>query len=168
MNANITGENDERVGLYVDDNDDIEHWVEIEFDGEIKYHEQDGYPDEPLKRTNREDELFSQARRYAKRYVYQNTDYDTLDFHRNPDRIAATLMTIYNMDSEEFEQQFVEFYQQVRSHADDSVDRPVPIESQRPSGEPVIYKLDLYLDAEIEELRGLSTFPTVDLLAYFL
>jgi len=36
MNGNITGENDERVGVYVYDENDIEHWIEIEFDGDIK------------------------------------------------------------------------------------------------------------------------------------
>ena len=65
MRARITGENEERIGLYVYDNDGVEHWMEIGFDGQIKYHDPEQYASEPQDRTRKGGENIGQARRYA-------------------------------------------------------------------------------------------------------
>lgn len=154
MDGLITGENDERVGLSVIDNADVEHVIEMEFDGEIKYHEQNGYPDDPSKRTNYEDEMVAHAQKYAKWYVYREREYDTLLPRRNPDRIAATLATIREMDDAEFERHFGTLFEQFKSYADDTVDRPIALEEAVPHEQGVVYKQDVYLEAAIADVRG--------------
>ncbi|PYZ02522.1 hypothetical protein C8039_18400, partial [Halogeometricum sp. wsp3] len=52
------------------------HGIHVGFDGEVTYHEQDGYPDDPDKRTSEENEHVNQARRYAKYYVFAQRGYD--------------------------------------------------------------------------------------------
>ena len=106
MNANITGENDERVGLYVTDNNDVEHWIEMEFDGEIKYHEQDGYPDDPDDRTGDGNEHVNQARRYAKYYVYQERGYDTLPWDLDYERFQTVQGTLEELSTGDIEEYF--------------------------------------------------------------
>ena len=156
MDAAITGETEELVGVSVFDNDEKEHIFDIRKNGgEITGHQQNSYPDDPSKRTSHEDEMVAQARRYAQLHVYNETDYDTLVPHRNPDRLAAVLMTVYNMDNEAIEDQFWELYRQLRSHHDDSVLRPVQLEDDVAEGQ-AIYKQKLYLDADIEDVRGAS------------
>jgi len=89
MRANITGENDERIGLYVYDSNDVEHWIEMEFDGEIKYHEQDGYPDDPHDRTLNERGRVLQARDFARHHVWQETEYEPFPVEKKPSRNHA-------------------------------------------------------------------------------
>ncbi|WP_408956882.1 hypothetical protein [Natrinema sp. 74] len=131
------------------------HQVEMhKKNGKIYAHEQDGYPDDPSKRTNREDEMVSQAREYSKWHVYREHEYDTLPPQRNPDRIAATLATIREMDDGEFERHFGTLVQQFKSYGDDTVERPIELEDAVPHNQTVIYKQDVYLDATIEDVRG--------------
>ncbi|WP_239524460.1 hypothetical protein [Halogeometricum borinquense] len=76
MDAIITGES-ERIGLSVIDNNDVEHLIEMNESGEIKYHDQDGYPDDPCERARAENIHVNQARRFAKYWVYRKRGYDT-------------------------------------------------------------------------------------------
>lgn len=119
MKAVITGENDERVGLNLLDNNDVEHVIEMEFDGKIPYHEQDVYPDDPSKRTPAENEYVKQARRFAQYYVYRERGYDTLTEGRNPDRIEIVRRSLDQLDTETFETLFGEYHQQFASYYDD-------------------------------------------------
>ncbi|THE64837.1 hypothetical protein D8Y22_10725 [Salinadaptatus halalkaliphilus] len=116
MDAIITGES-ERVGLSVIDNNDVEHLIEMDESGAVKYHEQDGYPDDPSKRTQEEHEWVNQTRRFAKFYVYRQRGYETVDPLSNPDRIATAAMAIANHPEDTFEDYFGEFYQQMRHDA---------------------------------------------------
>ncbi|WP_204357343.1 hypothetical protein [Halogeometricum borinquense] len=122
--------------------------------GEIYAHKQESYPDDPSKRTDREDELVHQARLYAKWHVYQQRDYDTLTPRQNPDRIAATLATIREMSDEEFERHFRTLYQQFKSYGDAGVGRPIELEDAIPANRSVIYKQNVSLDADLNEIRG--------------
>jgi len=119
MDAIITGES-ERIGLSVLDNNDVEHLIEMDRSGEIKAHKQDGYPDDPTKRSPAGIEHVSQARRYARYYVYRERGYDTLPAGRNPDRIEATRQALDKLSVERFEQLFGDYHQQFASHYSDS------------------------------------------------
>lgn len=163
MRAKITGENEERVGLYVYDNNDTEHWIEMEFNGEIKYSEQDGYPDTANERTSEQGEYVCQARRYAKYYVSQETDYDTLPWDWDPDRSETARQALMELSTAEIEQWFDDLFAQSLSHyADDSdVDigetaRPYPLPTDKigPEG-AVLYKQEIYLD-ENETIADVS------------
>ncbi|SEL78941.1 hypothetical protein [Haloferax larsenii] len=146
MEANITGENDERVGLYVDDNNGVEHWIEIQFDGEIKYHEQDGYPDKAAKRTPEGNEHVSQARRYAKWHVYRERGYDTISPPENPDRILAALVAIARLPEDVFNEQFGDLQAQIESHYDNT-----PVDLPFPDADPddvLVYRKDVYVQPD--------------------
>ena len=163
MNANITGENEERVGLYVDDNNGIEHWIEMEFDGEIKYHEQEGYPDDPSERSHAGNQHVDQARRYARWYVYQQTGYDTLPSAKNPERIAGVLLALQALDTDQFETLFGDFYRQITADDDPLVTPPVTVPQHVRNAATFVYQLDVSLEQSVEELRGqtLETLPGV-------
>ncbi|RZV11760.1 hypothetical protein BDK88_0641 [Natrinema hispanicum] len=155
MKAVITGENDERVGVNLLDNNDIEHGIEMEFDGEIKYHEQDGYPD---KFENRslidENEPVNQARRYARYYVNRERGYDTINWREDPDRILAAAVAVAELDRETVLEYFGGLYAQVRSHFGDA-DRPVPLPEGAAPGH-VSYQQDIYLGLADDTLASLA------------
>ncbi|WP_168713796.1 hypothetical protein [Natrinema altunense] len=147
MRANITGQNDERVGLYVYDDNKIEHWVEIEFDGEIKYHEQDGYADDPDERTLKGDEMVDQARDYAKWYVAQNTEYDTVPWYLRSERIERVKDVVENLSDDDLKHHFEHYYRQLVGAYDDSITQPNPdpVPVGAAMNEYREHKLDVYL-----------------------
>jgi hypothetical protein len=147
MDGEITGENDERVGLYVDDNGGVEHWIEMEFDGEIKYHEQDGYPDKAANRTDDESEMVGQARRFARLHVYRETEYEPFPVEENLPGIKRVRDAIEALSPEEFEQYFADAYDQVLSKHPD-VSPPVPRPSSVGPNDYIVYFVDVYLDEE--------------------
>lgn len=151
MQPKITGENDERVGISVIDNNDIEHLIEMEFDGEIKYHEQDGYPDNPAKRSDEGSEHVEQARRYAQYYVWAERGYDTVRPEIHPERLWAVRHAITSLSTAAFEAQFGDLYQQLQSHQDSNVRRVVGIPADAASPESVLYRKDLYLSFDPRE-----------------
>ncbi|ELY78333.1 hypothetical protein [Natrinema pallidum] len=120
MKAVITGENDERVGVNLLDNNDAEHVIEMEFDGEIKYYEQDGYPDEPSERSPDGSRHVTQAQHYAKYYVYQEKGYQTIPAREDPDRLTIAALVLSAMDTDTFEEYFGPFYQQFKHHTEDA------------------------------------------------
>jgi len=146
MDGLITGENDERVGISVIDNNDVEHVIEMEFDGEIKYHEQDGYADKPANRTQEENEHIWQARRFAKWHVYRERGYDVVPPTENPDRILAALLAITYQSTTEFEECFGDLEVQLRSHYDGSTVE-LPFSDVDPD-DPIIYQKDVYLQPD--------------------
>ncbi|MBZ6494847.1 hypothetical protein [Natrinema longum] len=141
MDGLITGENDERVGLSVIDNDDVEHVIELEFDGEIKYHESD-YP-EPKQATDEQEERINQACRFAQYYVFVERGYDTVPASENPVRIDAVRQAINEMDSAEFEDLFGDLYQQLEFEEGSGTSPAMTV----PSGatDPCIYCKNIYL-----------------------
>ena len=115
MDAEIKDEIEEGVGLVVNDNRGKEHRMVVGYGGEIKAHKTDEYPDPP-DRTFAEDESFSQARRFARWHVYREKDYDTVPNPDNPDRIAAVLMAVLDLEDEQFDECFGTLYEQMASH----------------------------------------------------
>ena len=150
MHASIEGEDDGGCGLTVVDNNDVEHWIEIKYDrSEISYHEQDGYPDDPAKRKDDNDEHVNQARRYAKYYVYQQRGYDTVANADNPAYIDAVREAVAELTNEEFERYFKPLHQQIQSHHDNSIERPVDLPSGVRAPDAVVYELDVYLGVDL-------------------
>ncbi|QCW01820.1 hypothetical protein [Natrinema pallidum] len=165
MDAIITGESD-RIGLSVIDNNDIEHLIEIDFNGKIKYHEQDGYPDKPAERTHSEGEHVGHARRYAQYYVARETEHDTIPWDLDGDRFEEVRKALEGLSDGEIETCFGELLDQSLSHYDDDPEvdigdtsRPheLPAEKIGPEG-AVGYKQEIYLDAagEIEAVSGIG------------
>ena len=143
MKAVLGNGDEDGIGIRVHDNNGVSHGIHVAFDGTITYHEQDGYPDKSDERTAEENEHVSQARRYAKHYVYRNRNYPTLPVGENPDRIEAVRQVLDALDTEEWMAQFGDFYRQFESHYD-------------PETEPVINQpLDVGVD--LTRLAGIAT-----------
>lgn len=159
MDAIITGES-ERVGLSVIDNNDIEHLIEMDESGEIKYHEQDGYPDDPSDRTETGNEHVNQARRYAKYYVFQERGYETMDPYRNPSRVFCVGLAVASMDTNSVERYFGDLYRQVRSHY--TTDEPAVSLPDDVGAANVTYKKDVYLGLPIDIINTLGNIHTDD------
>lgn len=146
MKAVITGES-ERVGVKVQDNNGVDHGIEMNFDGTIKYHEQDGYPNKSTERTVDENESVAEARLFAQYTVYRERGYQTLDPHRNPDRIATTLVAIAQLTEQEFEELFGDYYRQHAHHHQPDIEPPIepPTDVDVDGGDMLRYELDCYL-----------------------
>lgn len=143
MKAVITGESDERVGVNLRDNDGAEHLIEIEFDGEIKYHECEAYADKVRNRTPEENEYNEQARKFARYYVYVQRGYDTVPPTEHPERINAVRLAMQDFTDTEFEELFGDLYRQMRSYHDFDIERPIP---EPPNAtENVLYRQNVYL-----------------------
>jgi len=150
MDAIITGES-ERVGLSIIDNNDVEHLIEMELNGQIKYHETDGYPDDPVDRTKVGNEHINQARRFAKYWVYRKRGYDTLDGWKNPDRITLAAIGLMALEASVAEEYLGELSQQLANlytDTDPTVDVPEGVD---PSS--AVYRQDVYLGLD-EEARS--------------
>ncbi|MEZ3116270.1 hypothetical protein RYH80_10145 [Halobaculum sp. MBLA0147] len=154
MQGEIIDREDDWIGVRVVDNNGIEHKIAVNKDGTNRGHGQDGYPDDADERTENENQHVAQARKYAKYYVYRETDYDTLTPYRNPDRIAATLCTLQNHSLGEIEADFGQFYRQQASHFHEEVARPVSISRHVSGDEFVLYHQHVQLAADLDEIRG--------------
>jgi len=173
MNANILGEDDGAVIVELFDTNDVEHALAIETDGTIQEYGQEGYPVTPSERSKEEGEIVQQARRYAQYYVAQETDYDTIPWDFNPDRIESVRQALEKLSAEEIEHYFGDLLAQSLSHyADDpdvdtgEIERPhdLPADKIGPDG-AILYKQEIYLDAndEIETVSGVIIEYNVDI-----
>lgn len=153
MEGDIIDTEDEWTGVRVEDNGSGTHKVAVEHDGEIRGYSQDAYPDDASERTWREDEYCSQSLKFAKSHVYRETDHDPLDGHWNLDRVAATLMALWQLSPDRVVDLFESFYQQCRSHHE-GVARPLELPRAIDDGQTVIYEQEVYLDADLETIRG--------------
>jgi len=151
MNAKITGENDERIGIYVYDNNDVEHWVEMGFDGEVKYQEQDGYPQDGADRSPNEHEYLAQAREYARHHVYQETEYNPFPVEKNLPGIRRVRTAIQDLPKERFRELFEDAYQQVDGKDPLPTDLPAPLPSEVGPNDWVAFLIDVYLDGATVE-----------------
>lgn len=149
MNAVITGENDELVGVNLRDNNGAEHVMDVrKNDGEIAAHQQDGYADRAAKRSEEGNEYVEQARRFAQYYVYLEEGYDTVPPEIHPERIDAVRGAIQDLSDAAFEQVFGDLYQQLRSYHDESVQRAIPIPSGAAGPDSVLYRQHVYLGVD--------------------
>jgi len=153
MNGEITGENEDSIGLHITDNNESKHKIEMrENSGNIYHHYQDDYPNNPNDRTLEENEHVAQAQRFAKYYVYRQRGYDTLPPLPNPDRISAVAAFIDHLSEATFETYFGDLYQQMEHHAgraDPVVEVPAAATDQ-----PTYYRKDVYLDVTHEDLQN--------------
>ena len=163
MEGHIKNEIEEGVGLRVIDNSDIEHRMVLARDGEILAHKTGEYP-EPSKRTNEEDESFSQARRFARYHVYREKGYDTIAPPNNPDRIAAVLLTVLNSGSAEFDRHFQTLFEQVASHDFPDIDPPLDLPLNVYSQEALVYKQHVYLEEDLEAMQQELQRPAAEIL----
>ena len=151
MKAEIEKETERGFGVTVHDNESVKHKIGVLYDGEINSHLQDGYSDDPAKRTEDENEHVNQARRYARYYVYEQRGYDTVEHTENPGYVNAVREAIADLSDVEFRQYFGPLHQQLRSHHDDSVERLVDIPASARAEDAVIYELDTYLGIDLED-----------------
>ena len=161
MDGLITGENDERVGLSVIDNNDAEHVIEMEFDGEIKYHQCEYYADYPKDRTPGENEQNEQARRFARYYVFQERGYDTLRPLENPVRIEAARRALENLSPSTFESLFGDLYQQFRSDFNSGIESVRDLPNDVADPELVVYQRELYLSVDPDSVDFGETMRTM-------
>lgn len=169
MNATIYGEDEVVTGVKVTDNNDVEHDIQVEPDGRIYSHHQDGYPDDPAKRTEEEDERVSQARRYARYHVQQETEYDPVPWDESVPRIERARAAIEALSPDEFEEYFGTYFDQLNGHLP-SIDYPVEHPPELDGEEFYLYLLDVYLDDDgtieatsdihFEYLEGPKNKPT--------
>lgn len=152
MDAEIIGENQDGIGVDVVDNSSVIHKISIEKEnGNIVYHEQDGYSDDPAKRKDAENEYVNQARRFAQYYVYTECDYDTAPPRIHPERINAVRVAVASLSESQFEHHFGDLYQQLRSHDDSTVDSVIEVPSVASDPDSVLYRKNVYLGVDLLE-----------------
>lgn len=158
MRAEIKKETNDGYGLHVIDNNRVDHRIGVCYDGEIDGHVQNGYPDDPDKRTEVNNENVSQARQFAKYYVAQETDHETLSWDLDPERIEAARQALESLSVEEVETWFGDLQTQCLSHHlddpgvdTDGLDRSVALPDDAIDDyRGIIYRQEVYLDDEDE------------------
>jgi len=165
MEGKIIDEDERGLGVKVIDNNGVKHTVAVGFDGKIQGHSQEGYPDNHDKRTSEEGEHVSQASNYARYYVAQETEHDTLPWDLNPDRFETVRQRLADLSTAEVEQLFGDLHAQSLSHyADDSevdigdIERPHELPADMIGGDSaVFYTKEIYLDesGHIETTSGI-------------
>ncbi|GEM_PF-122442 len=162
----IFGDEDENgIGLRVIDNNGVSHGIHVAFDGEITYHEQDGYPDEPAKRTSTELVHLHQARRFAKYHVQRERGYPTLSPRLTPEWLPYSLGAVFALEFDAFERQFGPYAQQYHSALRPDIDPILEMpEEDAPTG-LIVYRADVFLgldfDSYLEDPEATSPMDAV-------
>jgi len=146
MKADIYGENEEVVGVDTVDNNSVEHYIEMGFNGDITAHQCDSYADKAVNRTEEENEHSNQARRFARYYVYAQRGYDTVPPAEHPVRIDAVRTAISEMDLDEFETLFGDLYEQLAYESGTRNDPAIDLPSR--STDPSIFSKNIYLGVD--------------------
>ncbi|WP_169317770.1 hypothetical protein [Halovivax asiaticus] len=159
MKAVLTGEVDSVVGVNLRDNNGAEHILDVrKDDGSIPAHQQDGYPDKADERTSKGNEMVRQARDYAKWYVAQETEYDTVPWYLNTGRLKTVRDAVGKCSEEELDHHFGQFYRQLAGEYKSHVEQPLP--NPVPEDEAIDryreYKYDIYLTADESEIETTS------------
>lgn len=161
MKASVTAEDDQYIGLDVTDNQEIVHDLTLKKEGgEIAYHGQDGYPDDPSKRTPEGNEHVEQARRFAQYYVSVDRGYDTVPPMIHPGRLDAVRQVIEAMPTVACRNYFGDLHQQMASHhgGDDRVlDIPADVSSPR----FILYRKDIYLGVDPAEIGDVDAVESL-------
>lgn len=145
MEGQIIDDKEEWIGVKVTDNNGVEHKIAVEFDGEIRGHGQDGYPDKAAERTPEANEYVEQARKFAQYYVFMERGYDTVRPKRlHPVRLNLVRHAISEMDLDEFEDCFGDLYQQLQSHYGDA-EKVIPTPSDSQNERFHFYRKEVYL-----------------------
>ncbi|ELY80260.1 hypothetical protein C486_09060 [Natrinema gari JCM 14663] len=146
------------------DNNSIKHTISVSFDGDIPGHGQDGYPSKAAERTPEGNESVNQVRNYAKYFVSQETEYETVPWDLNPDRFEDVRQALMALSSDEIEELFGDLLAQSLSHYRDEpnvdtagISRPFDLPADKIGTEDaVLYKQEIYLDdaGDIEAVLG--------------
>nr|WP_239647706.1 hypothetical protein [Natrinema altunense] len=134
------------------------------YDGEITGHAQDGYLDDPSKRTNKQHEAVFEARRFARYHVYREKGHDTLPPAENPDRIAAVLLALLDLSDAQFAEYFQTLYEQAASHDRSDIVPPLELPSAVYNEEFLLYKQKIYLEEDLEAIQKQLTRPATEVL----
>ncbi|WP_239647707.1 hypothetical protein [Natrinema altunense] len=148
--------------MSVIDNRGSEHLIEINENGEIKYHECEDYADNAADRTVMENEHNNQVRRFARYHVYLERGYDTLNPSRNPDRIATAMLAVASFIPDQVRQHFGDTRQQLRSHVENS--KPV-VDEPRDARQADLRRVgqDIYLSSEKDFISSIEELTETDL-----
>ncbi|WP_144240207.1 hypothetical protein [Natrinema altunense] len=155
MKGEIIGENEDGIGVDINDNTGVIHKITIEKGSwEIVYHEQDGYPDNAEKRSSNGNEMVRQARDYAKWYVAQETDHDTVPWYLDTASLKAIRNAVGSCSDDAFEQHFGEYYRQLAGAYNDDITQPHPdpVPAGAAMNEYREHKLDIYLTEDRGEI----------------
>ncbi|MFC3958206.1 hypothetical protein [Halovivax cerinus] len=106
------------------DNNQAKHTVAVGCDGSVQGHSQDGYPDDPSKRTVEENVYVAQARRFARYHVFHERGHPTVEPWALPESAVITAVAVASLSAREFAVAFGDYYHQYRSTVTDEV-RPV-------------------------------------------
>lgn len=166
MKAKTTAQDDQYIGVDVTDRNGVVHDFTIEkTTGEIEYQSQDGYPDDPNLRTDEEKIAIQQAANFARYHVYRERGHETIDRHRNPDRLALAALIVESLSTEAFEEYFGDLYQQLESEYTDQEPVVEVHEALQDDDAFMLYAKELYLgfdDGMLEELVGAQSADAVD------
>ncbi|ELZ89504.1 hypothetical protein C453_00470 [Haloferax elongans ATCC BAA-1513] len=150
MDAKITGEGDDIIGLSVIDNNGVEHLLEIDKSGEITGYQQEGYPDSGL-RTDEDEIYIEQAQYYARYYVQRERGYPTFYPYLTPEWLAHTLGAVFALDFDAFAECFGEYAHQYHSSLRPNIDPIVELpETDGPIG-GIIYRADVFLRLDFQD-----------------
>lgn len=141
MDATIETIEDEFVAIRVVDNQGKEHKISVNKDGSDLRQEQKEYPAYE-DRTIEQKEMFAQAARYARYYIYENEGYEAFRWDENPIALEDTHSVLKNLSIEEFETYFEAYYESVTGQSG-AVIPPAEIH-----GKNTYIALDLYLNEE--------------------
>ncbi len=142
MKAVITGES-ERIGIKIQDNNGVDHGIEMDSVGDIKYYEQDGYPDESSNRTTADEISMEQAQLYARYYVQRERGYPTFERRLAPEWLAYSLGAVFALDFNEFTEYFGEYAHQYHSSLRPTIDPIVDVPYDEAGG--IVFRADVFM-----------------------
>ena len=148
MDATIDGEKDGYLKIYVTDNYGVQHDITVDItsdDGEVAYHDAAEYANDPHKRTPDESAAVAEARRYARLYIYQETEYEPFPVRENLPGIERVMAAIDDLPAETFVEYFADLYKMVTLRGSD-IDPPVALPPEAQGDQFVLFMVDVYLD----------------------
>lgn len=150
MEAVITGETQELVGVNLRDNNGVEHVVDVrKKDGKITGHDQDAYPYQAAKQSSNEAVHLEQTHAYAKYYVQHERGYPTLEPSLTPEWLAHALGAVFALDFDEFAEFFGEYAHQYHSSLRPNID-PI-VEVPESVGGGIVFRADVFLGLDFQD-----------------
>ncbi|QIB74275.1 hypothetical protein G3I44_08240 [Halogeometricum borinquense] len=150
MEAVITGETDELIGVNLRDNNGVEHVLDVrKEDGKITAHDQDAYPYQAAKQSSNEAAHLEQTHAYAKYYVQHERGYPTLEPRLTPEWIAHALGAVFALDSDDFTEYFGEYAHQYHSSLRPNID-PI-VEVLEDAGGGIVFRADVFLGLDFQD-----------------
>lgn len=115
MKAEITGWEDDQVGVYVYDAQDRQHGVVFNPDGSIAHHQiPEPIPLETADRTDAEKQLLDEIRHRARFEAHTQTECDLIQPSWDPQSIRRIIDVIEQLPADDFEQHFHSTYHQLQ------------------------------------------------------